>query len=280
MPKRNSLLDDLMTLPWWFNLALAAVVYFGLKFYLPTVEFQSPAFQGIGKVFPNMAGMFASIFVFTAALSAYHAWRRGELLDRQTSVKSIKAVSWKDFEYLVSEAYRRQGYSVQENTGSGADGGVDLVLGKDGKRILVQCKNWRSSKVGVSTVRELFGVVTAEGASEGIVVCSGKYTNDALDFAKGKPITLVDGAALARLIDDVQKLPQIQTTVKDTACPVCQSPMQDTNSASPFSPDMVGLHTRLFGQVPGRLLEYPGDRDTSHEGMVCFNQRAVLELRA
>jgi restriction system protein len=91
------------------------------------------------------------------------------------------------------------------------------MLGKDGKRILVQCKNWRSSKVGVSTVRELFGVVTAEGASEGIVVCSGKYTNDALDFAKGKPITLVDGAALARLFDDVQKLPQIQTTVKDTA---------------------------------------------------------------
>jgi restriction system protein len=239
MPERTSFLDDLITTPWWFSLVLAAVVYFGLKFYLPTVEFQSPAFQGISKVFPNMAGMFASIFVFTAAISAYHAWRRGELLDRQTSVKSIKAVSWKDFEYLVSEAYRRKGYLVQENTGGGADGGVDLVLSKGGERILVQCKNWGSSKVGVSIVRELFGVVTAEGASGGVVVCSGHFTNDAVEFAKGKPITLVDGAALSRLIGNVQKSPKIQPSligdtqgaetlkpvVNAAACPVCQSPM-------------------------------------------------------
>ncbi len=239
MPKRNSLLDDLMTLPWWFNLALAAVVYVGLKYFLPTIEFKNPFFKGIGTALPNQAGIFASIFVFTATLSAFHAWRRGELLDRQTSVKSIKAVSWKDFEYLVSEAYRRKGYSVQENTGGGADGGVDLVLSKGGERILVQCKNWRSSKVGVSIVRELFGVMTAEGATEGIVVCSGQYTNDAVEFAKDKPITLVDGAALSRLIGGAQKSPKIQPSlvgdtqksetlkpvVNNMACPVCQSPM-------------------------------------------------------
>jgi len=169
--------------------------------------------------------MFACIFLLTAAISAYHAWRRGELLDRQTSVKSIKAVNWKDFEYLVSEAYRRQGYSVQENTFDGADGGVDLVLNKDGNRILVQCKNWRSRKVGVSTIRELFGVVTAESANEGIVVCSGYFTSEAMEFAKDKPITLVDGAALSQLIGDVQKSPQIKTSMKDSACPVCRSPM-------------------------------------------------------
>jgi restriction system protein len=131
MPKKSSLLDDLITLPWWFNLALAGVVYFGLKYYLPTIEFKNPAFQGISKAFPNMAGMFACIIVLTAAISAFHAWRRGELLDRQTSVKSIKAIDWKDFEYLVSEAYRRQGYSVQENTDGGADGGIDLVADRE-----------------------------------------------------------------------------------------------------------------------------------------------------
>jgi len=225
MPRKSSLLDDLITLPWWFNLALAGVVYFGLKYYLPTIEFNDPAFQGIGNAFPNMAGMFACIFLLTAAISAYHAWRRGELLDRQTSVKSVKAVNWRDFEHMVSEAYRRQGYSVQESTGGGADGGIDLVLNKDGNRILVQCKNWRSRKVGVTTVRELFGVVTAENASEGIVVCSGHFTKDAIDFAKGKPVTLVDGAGLSHLIGDVQKSPQIEPAVKDTVCPVCRGHM-------------------------------------------------------
>jgi restriction system protein len=225
MSRKKSILDDLITLPWWFNLILAAIVYFGLKYYLPTIEFKSPAFQSIGKVFPNQAGIFASIFVFTAAFSAFHAWRKGELLDRQTGVKSIKNLPWKDFEYLVSEAYRRQGYSVQENLGGGSDGGVDLVLSKGGERTLVQCKNWKTSKVGVTTVRELFGVMTAEGASEVIVVCSGAYTNEAIEFAKGKPITLVDGPALSRLIGNVQKAPRIEPVVKDTTCPVCHSPM-------------------------------------------------------
>jgi restriction system protein len=136
MARKKSLLDDLITLPWWFSLILAAIVYLGLKYYLPTVEFQSPAFRSISTAFPNLAGLFASILVLTAAVSAYHAWRRGELLDRQTSVKSIKDLSWKDFEYLVSEAYRRQGYSVLENLGGGSDGGIDLVLSKGGKQTL------------------------------------------------------------------------------------------------------------------------------------------------
>jgi restriction system protein len=147
---------------------------------------------------------------------------------------------WKDFELLVSEAYRRQGYTVQENVGGGSDGGIDLVLSKDGNRSLIQCKNWKSSKVGVTTVRELFGVMTAEGASGGIVVCSGEYTNEAIEFAKGKPITLIDGSALSRLIGDVQKSPRIQPVVNEPSCPVCRSPMvlrtakRGKNSGSSF----------------------------------------------
>jgi len=225
LPRKRSILDVLITLPWWFNLVLAGIVYAGLKYYLPTIEFISPAFQSLIATFSRLAGLFACLFVFTAAISAYHAWRKGELLDRQTSVKSINALPWKDFEYLVGEAFRRQGYKVQDNTGSGADGGIDLVLEKDGQRTLVQCKNWRTSRVSVSTVRELYGVVTAEGAAAGILVCSGRYTKDAVEFAQGKALTLIDGLALARLIGEVQTAPKIKTEPTGTACPVCQSPM-------------------------------------------------------
>ena len=51
--------------------------------------------------------------------------------------------------------------------------------------------------------------MTAEGAAGGIVVCSGQYTNEAIEFTKGKSITLVDGPALSRLIGNVQKSPKI-----------------------------------------------------------------------
>lgn len=225
MARKRSFIDGLITLPWWFSLLLAGVAYVGLKYYLPSIEFKSLTYKGMGLAFSNMAGFIAFIFIFTAALSAYHAWRKRELFDRQTSVKSIKELSWKDFEYLVSEAYRRKGYSVVENAGSGADGGIDLVLSKNGEKTLVQCKNWKSRSVGVTTIRELYGVVMAEGASEGIVVCSGHFTSDAIEFAAGKPLTLIGGSELSQLVGGLQKTQLIKPEISQTECPVCRNSM-------------------------------------------------------
>lgn len=125
---------------------------------------------------------------------------------------------------MIGEAYRRRGFSVRENTGAGADGGVDIVLSKDSKTTLVQCKNWKAQSVGVSTVRELYGVLTAERASEAIVVCSGNFTKDAAQFAIGKPLTLIDGASLTKLIGDVQRL-QKMNKQDSPFCPLCESQM-------------------------------------------------------
>lgn len=57
-----------------------------------------------------------------------------------------------------------------ENPGQGADGGVDLRLRKDGKKAYVQCKHWKKRSVGVKVVRELYGIVMAKKADQGIVV--------------------------------------------------------------------------------------------------------------
>lgn len=56
MPRRHSALDDLITLPWWLNLILAATVYVFLKYWLPTIEFHSPVFKGLAAAIPNMSG--------------------------------------------------------------------------------------------------------------------------------------------------------------------------------------------------------------------------------
>jgi restriction system protein len=158
MPRRHSTLDDLITLPWWFNLILAAIVYVTLRFWLPTIEFQSPALRGIAGATPILAGLFASVLVFIAAISAYHAWQKGELLNKQTGISSVKSLPWKDFEYLVGEAYRRKGFHVHDNAGAGADGGIDLTLTMDGEKYLVQCKNWK----------------TKSGAAHGIPSAAGR----------------------------------------------------------------------------------------------------------
>ena len=68
-------------------------------------------------------------------------------------------MSSREFEGLVAEAFRQQGYRVVERGGDGPDGGVDLELHMGSDKYLVQCKQWKSQKVGVAIVRELYGVM-------------------------------------------------------------------------------------------------------------------------
>ncbi|WP_233094641.1 restriction endonuclease [Delftia acidovorans] len=49
-------------------------------------------------------------------------------------------MSWQQFETLVGEGFQQRGGRVKETGGGGPDGGVDLVLSKDGEKTLVQCK--------------------------------------------------------------------------------------------------------------------------------------------
>ena len=80
-----------------------------------------------------------------------------------------------------------------------------MVLKKDGGLVLVQCKQWKSTKVGVNIVRELLGVMTAKHATSGVLITSGVFTQEAKNFAADKPIDLVDGSQLLQLVGDVQK---------------------------------------------------------------------------
>ncbi len=235
MARHNgSILDDLALYPWWVNVILAVVVYLSLKYWIPTIEFQNPFYAGIAKGVHVLAPTLAGILLLPAAVSAINSWRKGRLLQRQKGIGSIRSIAWREFEELVGEAYRRKGYRVTETGGGGADGGVDLILRKNGEHLLVQCKNWRMDKVGVKVVRELYGVVAAEGATGGIVICSGAFTQEARDFARGKPIELVEGTALARMVEEVKKkpssiidinpiLPGTRRTVNK--CPLCGGEM-------------------------------------------------------
>jgi restriction system protein len=137
-------------------------------------------------------------------------------------------MSWRDFEKLVGEAFRRDGFQVVEHGGSSPDGGVDLILTKDKERYLVQCKHWRTQRVGVTVVRELNGVIAANDAHGGLVVTSGDFTREEREFAGKTKIELVDGSTLEQLIGAVRpaapSTSEIQV-VRQPACPKCGSGM-------------------------------------------------------
>jgi restriction system protein len=151
-------------------------------------------------------GAIPAIVSLAAGVAGWMARRqRAIFLREHLDIDWLNKLTWQDFERQVAEVYRQHGYQVEEVGGGGADGGVDLRLQRDGTTAIVQCKRWKTYKVGVKPVRELFGVMTAENAHRAIFITSGIYTDDAIRFAEGKPVDLVDGAQLAQMLRRFQQ---------------------------------------------------------------------------
>ena len=208
--KNDGFLFLLSWLPWWVSAAIALIGYVAITHVLPSLFIDFPVMgpiihQALQNHSQSFGIIFAVIFLIPAGLSFFNRARKKQLLDRQKDIESIRSLSWREFEELVAEAFRREGYTVTENTYAGADGGVDIRLRREGKSYLVQCKNWRKQKVGVAIVREMYGVMVSEAAQKVFIVCSGRFTVEAEQFAKGKPIILVDGDALTAMVGRVRR---------------------------------------------------------------------------
>ena len=257
--KKTSPADDLMELvamlPWWAGVALALVSYLLLhrvasqEVLAATQPGQMGAMvtQTLWKTLASFGQYIVPLICLAGA--GMSAWQRKVRQNLVTDVAQSQAtdaldgMSWREFEMLVGEGFRQQGYQVVETGAGGADGGVDLVLSKPGKsggeKFLVQCKQWRAFKVGVDVVRELYGVMAARGATGGFVVTSGRFTDDAISFASGRNVTLVDGPKLHGLlrqskagVDRSRARPAAAVAVQPSAapvqassCPLCSKPM-------------------------------------------------------
>ena len=120
---------------------------------------------------------------------------------------NLAAMDWEDFEHLVREVFEKEfassGGEVKVTRAS-RDGGIDAVAFDPdpirGGKIVIQAKRYTNT-VGVSAVRDLFGSVMNEGATKGILVTTANYGPDAYEFAKGKPLTLLNGNNLLHLLE-------------------------------------------------------------------------------
>lgn len=165
------------------------------------------------------------------------------------SATALNGMPWREFEILVGEAYRLQGYRVTETGGGGADGGVDLALDKGGERFLVQCKQWKAIKVGVDVVRELYGVMAAKGATGGFVVTSGRFTQDAKAFAEGRNVKLVDGPELFGMIKRAKQSLTSNAQQPDASAQVKPSEVVAGPACQQCGANMVKHTARRGGKV-------------------------------
>jgi restriction system protein len=120
---------------------------------------------------------------------------------------NLAAMDWLDFENLVRELFEAE-FAVSGGevkvTQASADKGVDAIAFDPdpirGGKIVIQAKRYTNT-VGVSAVRDLYGTLMNEGANKGILVTTSDYGPDSYDFAKDKPITLLNGGNLLSLLE-------------------------------------------------------------------------------
>jgi len=130
-----------------------------------------------------------------------------EVANQLDTSTNLAAMDWEDFEHLIRELFEKE---FQTNGGevkvtqASRDGGVDAVAFDPdpirGGKIVIQAKRYTNT-VGVSAVRDLYGTVMNEGATKGILVSTADYGPDAYEFAKGKPLTLLNGSNLLHLLE-------------------------------------------------------------------------------
>lgn len=128
-----------------------------------------------------------------------------ELEEKRKREDYWKSLSGIKFEEELSALYEKNGFDVYLTPTTGDDG-VDIILRKDGKKIIVQCKAHKNP-VGVEPARALYGALMHLKADNAILASRSGFTSGVFNFVRNKPITLVS-------LDEIIKMQSNQERIK------------------------------------------------------------------
>lgn len=253
--ERRNHLEDLIYAPWWANIIILIAVNIFIRKIIP-IWFTNQSSQGhTGKILsgavtqaaPMIANMFSIAIGFTLILSIGRtliiniknkknkSYNNIEIkMPNILTHKTLQEMEWFSFERLCEEYIKAEG-NIALRTQSGKDGGVDIYIydrSLKNKLAIVQCKAW-NKYVGVSVARELHGVMVSEKVDVGIIMITGKFSDDAIEYAIKNGIGLINGE---KLIEEINNLPNEQRELiiaevlnddyKTPTCPSCNIKMK------------------------------------------------------
>lgn len=169
----------------------------------------------------DIQALFALLCFLALVVVSWRQWiktpsKGQQALATYKKARDFSALTWQDFEHLLSAVFEKDGFKVVVNGTSGTnrnalggrrrgggDGGADLVMRRAGTLHIVSAKHWKG-RVGVKEVRDLFATVIHHKADRGWLVATGGFTAEAWDFVKGKPINLVNGKRLTEMLEKTE----------------------------------------------------------------------------
>ncbi|MEQ1807680.1 MAG: restriction endonuclease [Burkholderiaceae bacterium] len=163
---KNSLFAVLLRSPWWVSLALGAALA------LVAAAFVPDPYRPIGV-------LSAVPFIVIAGIAA---WRQSRLPSAARVLATQQAVSvmaWGDFAKLLEQAFARDGYSVQRGTRDA----VDFEIERQGRRMIVCARRWKSARTGLEVLRALQAAREDIGVPDALYIGLGELTDTARPFA-------------------------------------------------------------------------------------------------
>ena len=129
---KRSLFAVLLRSPWWISAAIAlALALFG------------------AAVLPHPIRMLAILsgvpFAVIGAVAAYRQWSLPSTARVAETREALARMPWPAFADVLEQCFRRDGYTVSR----GKTSAVDFELDRNGRRMLVSARRWKSARTGL-----------------------------------------------------------------------------------------------------------------------------------
>ena len=180
---KNSVFAILLRSPWWVSVGIALLL--GL---LGLALLPDPY-----RVFGALTGL---PFAVVGVIAARRQWRLPSAAQVARTQQALAAMAWPAFAALLEQAFRRDGYTVQR----GKTAGVDFELERQGRRMLVSARRWKSAHTGLEVLRSLQAAREASDAPDALVIGLGAISDNARPFAVAQRIAIWQASELAHAL--------------------------------------------------------------------------------
>ena len=180
---KNSLFAILLRSPWWISLGIGLAIGLVAMALLPADLRIVGALSGLP-------------FLVIAAIAAWRQWQQPSRQRVDDTVAAVSAMAWPAFSALLEQAFRRDGYTVQP----GRTPGVDFELERQGRRLLVSARRWKSAHTGLEALRPLQVARDATDGAHALYVGLGALSDPARAFAAEHLVTVWQADELAQAL--------------------------------------------------------------------------------
>lgn len=180
---KNSLFSILLRSPWWISLAL------GLLLGVLGLALLPAQLRAVGA----LAGLPFLVVSVVAARRQWHAPSAARIARTQ---QALATMAWPAFAALLEQAFRREGYAVQR----AQDEAFDFVLERQGRRMLVCARRWKSARIGQEALRALQAARDARESEDALYIGLAPLSDQAGPYAAEYGIKIWQAAELARVL--------------------------------------------------------------------------------